>query len=422
MKRRTKLSLLAGLGAAVLAGGGAWIWADRSLDEARRLAKHGLWPEVRASLGRYVWVHPNDAEARLLFAEALIKDEGVPAEQATAAALEHLRAIPDSAPEGALARTQEGRVEFLFAYRPARAEALLRRAIELDPRMPEPYYLLWKVKDVTGRSYLAEPEFWKVYEASSVGVRALRLREWYMSQFYPATANMEVDRFTGRVLAEADNPHQADGMRLVRFRKAEPASPLCLAALARWCQVEGDARTGFEFLEKHGHEVENPEQDPFYMATLIGILIELGEVERADRCFEKWPPPREGYQFWVTEGKVLEEARGQYAEANRAYERALAVWPGQIDWRTRNRMANCLARLRDQPGAARQREQAKIIENLMDEKVHRSLRQALGSLNVPEQAQKLADFYQKINRPREAAAWSEHVARLKSRPIGRRDP
>jgi tetratricopeptide (TPR) repeat protein len=209
-------------------------------------------------------------------------------------------------------------------------------------------------------------------------------------------------------------------MRLVRFRQAEPASPLCLAALARWCQLEGDARTGLEFLDKYRPEVQDPEQDPFYMAASISILIELGELERADRCFQKWPGPREGYEFWVTQGKVLEEARGQYAEASRAYDRALAEWPGQIDWRTRNRKANCLARLRDQAGAARQREQAKAIENLMDEKIHRSLRQSLGSLGVPEQAKKMVDFYQKINRPREAAAWSDHVARLQSQPAGQR--
>jgi tetratricopeptide (TPR) repeat protein len=236
-----------------------------------------------------------------------------------------------------------------------------------------------------------------------------------MSQFYPATANMQVDRSLGRVSPTAKNASQAEGLRLVRFRNAEPESPLTHAALARWCHLEGDARMGLEFLDQGADKLQSPEQDPFYSATLIGILIELGELERADRCFRQWPGPREGYEYWLAQGQVLEVVRGQYAEASRAYDRALSEWPGAIDWRTRHRKANCLARLRDQAGATRQREQAKVIENLMEEKIHQALREALGSLNDPEQGRKLVDFYQKIGRPREAAAWSEHVARLQSR-------
>ena len=52
----------------------------------------------------------------------------------------------------------------------------------------------------------------------------------------------------------------------------------------------------------------------------------------------------------------------------------------------------------------------------MDEKIHQRLRRVLGNLNDPEQLPEVVDFYQKIDRPREAAAWSDHIARLRPQP------
>ena len=421
MKRRTKLYLLAALGAvALVTGGGAWLWAEGGLNQARGLAKYGLWPDARRALSRYVWLHPHDPQSHLLYAEALVKDEELLADEAVPQALAHLRAIPDTVPEGAQARMREGRLELFLLYHPTRAEGLFRRAMELDPDMPEAYYLLWKAKDLTGRSHLAEPEFWKVYEASVVEKRAVWLGEWYMSQFWPASANLVLDRLMRLVPAKTSGPAQGEAFRFIGFRDAEPESPLGYAALARWMELHGDTPFALQVLDQAAAKVPNAEDDPFYLATLIGILIERAELERADRCFQRWPEPREGYEYWVTQGRVLQEVRGQYAEAIQAYDRALAGWPGAIDWRTINRKANCLARLRDQAGAARQREKAKAIVNLMEDEIHRRLRDAVGCLNDPERARELVDFYQKINRPREAAAWSDHVARLQSQPTGQR--
>lgn len=144
---------LAALGAVLLAAaGGACYWAQSGLDQAHRLAKYELWPDVRHALARYVWLHPHDPQSQLLYAEALFKDAQWPKDQAATEALAHLRTIPDVTPEGALVRTQEGRVELFLLAHPTLAERLFRRAIELDPEMPEPYYLLWQVKDLTGRA------------------------------------------------------------------------------------------------------------------------------------------------------------------------------------------------------------------------------------------------------------------------------
>ncbi len=206
-------------------------------------------------------------------------------------------------------RTQEGRVELFLLAHPTLAERLFRRAIELDPEMPEPYYLLWQVKDLTGRAQFTEPEFWKVYEASTVQTKGIRLRDWYMCQFYPATANMPMDKLMGIVPVTPSDPTKEEPLRLVRFIDGEPESPVCRAALARLFQREGNARAALEILEKDAAEVRGAEEDPFYLATLIGILIELGDLDRADRCFQAWPEPRTGYEYWLTQGKVLQEIR-----------------------------------------------------------------------------------------------------------------
>ena len=55
----------------------------------------------------------------------------------------------------------------------------------------------------------------------------------------------------------------------------------------------------------------------------------------------------------------------------------------------------------------------------MDDRVHRRLRDALGYLNDAKRVPEVVDFYQKIGRPREAAAWSDHLGRLQSQPAGK---
>lgn len=424
MKRLRKWQLVVLVSAVLLAGlGGTWLWIERSWGQAQKLAAFGLWPDARTAVARYLWLHPHDASARLLCAEAIVKDDRLPVAQAVAEAEAHLRTIPDSDPAGARARTQEASLQLFLLYRPTRAESLLRRAIELQPDATPSQYLYWKLLDLTGRSHLAEPCFWKVYEASDVGLRPIRLREWYMSQFYSSSANPVLDRIMGVVKAPKYDADQAEGLRYIRFRNAEPESPLCYAALARWFQLSGDSRFALESLEKNLDKMQNEEHDAFFLATMISLLIEQGEFERADEYFKNWPEPHRGYEYWLAQGQVLQEVRGEFAEAIQAYDLALRDWPGPADWRTRNRKANCLAQLRDQAGAAREREQAKVIENLMAEKVHRRLRFVLGFLDRPDLLQEVVDFYQKIARPREATAWSEHIARLRSQtPTGPKLP
>lgn len=413
MNRATLRRVAVGAVLAAVAGLSlAMVYVQGSRAKAEDLARHGLWPPARRHLQRYLWLHPRDGQARLLMAEALVKDDRVPNEEAVEKALEHLGRISDHSPQGAIARTQEGRLLLLLEHKPARAERSFRRAIELDPNALEAHDLLWRLMVLTRRSDLTEEVFWRVYELTPEESRGERLREWYMSQFYPVTASSPLDRAMG-ILGENESPTaKTEAARLINFRNSEPDEPLAYAALARWFIAEGDPKFALEVLAQASEKVDNAREDSFFLAALIECLIDLGEFERAGACFEQWPEPGSGYEFWKWQAIILDEVHGRYSEALEPYDRALSIWPGMVDWPTRFRKANCLARCGDHRGAEAERAKAKVMEELMTEETARRIFRAIGYLRNPTELELAAEFYDKLNRPREAACWRREIERL----------
>lgn len=268
--------------------------------------------------------------------------------------------------------------------------------------------------DLIGRSDLAEPLFWRVYELAPEEGRALRLREWYMSQFFPVTANIGLERMMG-LLGENQPPTaKTEASRYIQFRNAEPDEALSHAALARWFIREGDHKFALKLLDEAAERVHNQRQDPFYLATRIETLIALGEFDQADVCFDEWPEPHGGYEYWKWRAIVLDEVRGQFHQAPRAYDRALSVWPGAVDWRTRARKAACLAHAGDHPAAEAERAAANALEKLVQEDMQIRIRKVLGSLRNPAELEVVADFYEKLGRQREAACWRSEIERLQA--------
>lgn len=391
--------------------GAGWWYVGQGLRRASRLAEFELWADARAELDGYLRLHARDDRAHMLYAETLVKDSQLDLAESTSAALAHLAQIPDQAPLGAIARLQEGRIEFLLLNHPVRGEERLRAALRIDPHATDAYRVLWKLYDQTGRSHLAEPLFRTVYQSVEWPERAILLREWYMSQFYPATANPLLDRLMG-VAADRGDAAKTEVMRFIRFRNEEPDAPLGHAALARWFQLEGDPQFALQTLEAGLEKCEAAATDPYFLHTQVGILIELGEFDQAAAAFENWPEPHEGYEYWLSHAIILHEVRSEYAAALREYERALSSWPGQVDWRTRSRLAACLARMGDQERAKAERERIKAIERLLDDDVHESLRAALVHLNDRQRVREVEDFYRKIRCDFEADGWRDHLAQL----------
>lgn len=404
------------LGLLVLLGGVAAypvLGALRGLRDARQLGAHAKWTAARARLEDYLWLRPHDERALLLMAEALVKDDQLETPSAVDEALECLARVPDSSPLAASARTQEGRLLLLLARRPEAAELALRRALELDGSLAEAWYLLWKVYDLTGRVEDAEPVFWELYDRTPDTEQTLRLREWYMSQFYTTTANPAMDQMLG-VIGEDERPSRlSEHRRYLMFREAEPESPVPYAALARWYHTEKDFKFALEVLgQAKGHVPESRLDHPFYLAVLIVTLIDLGEFDQAETALGRWPEPREGFEYWRCRALVLDEALGKYEEAIAAYDQALRIWSGPADWGLRHRKANCLARLGRHEEAEEVRADAGRVVALMHTDVHRGLREALAHLSDGPRLMQIAEYYRNLGRAREASSWLQHIWRL----------
>ncbi|MDP6444195.1 MAG: hypothetical protein QGG36_30705 [Pirellulaceae bacterium] len=386
------------------------------LRRAKDLTASSLWEYAIPELDRYLWLHPHDSGANLLIAEALIKDEQNPGGEPVHRALKHLQRIPDDVSEAAEARSQEAHLYFLLLRKPAQAEKSLRRALAVDPDHRQANYTYWKLLDMTGRSHLAAPYFWKVFDKTPLGERPVRLREWYLSQFFPATANpalVELMGLTDLSDIPLDDP---EFQRFYLFRHSEPEEALSYGMLARWFHYQGAPDDALAVINDGLKRAKNPHREPLFLATLIAVLIDLGELDRAEKVFAQWPQPHEGYEYWATRADVLDNVAKDYAGAALAYDKVLQTdWPGPADWRTRSLFANCLFRTgvkEDAERAKQLRKEVDKITSILRDETHSELEAKMGNLTEPDSLESIAEFYEKIGCRREATAWRELLKSL----------
>jgi len=399
----------------VLVGGlGCW-YVHGGLTRASKLADFGLWTDVRGALDYYLILHPGDDRAHVLYAESLMKDlEGTDRNTAVTRALEHLGRVPDDAKLGAVARMEEGKIQFLGLEHPARAERAFRRALEIDPELTAAHQFLWVMYDQTGRSDLAEPFFRAAYEKTKGADRVYLLRDWCLTQFFPGALGSSLDQ---PITDAASDPKETSAprrlaLRLIRFRNAEPDAPLGYAALARWFHATKDLEFAIKTLDDGLGKMKGEEQDPFFLHTLIGIQVALGQFQEAEKAFERWPEPHEGYEYWLSRAKISHEVRNEFPEAAECYEKALATWPGPIDWLTRTRKAECLQRLGDDQHAAEERQTANQIKELLSDEAKARLWESLGLLDDPLRVYEIKNLYRKLGCAFEAEGWGAHLTEL----------
>jgi tetratricopeptide (TPR) repeat protein len=401
-------------GVVIIVAGIGWFYVDARLPRAQQLAERKLWKQARRELDWYVRLHPANSTARLLMADCWAKDDDIPQLESATNALQHLNAIPRSSPVADQVEVRKGRTLFFILHQPGAAEACFRRALDLNPNLLEANALLMRLMEMTGRHHQTESLFWRAYEQSPIESRPVLLRDWYMSQFFPTTANEVLDRLMGFVHANEYPDRQTESRRYISFRENEPASVLGHASLALWLQQEGQPAIAWELIERTTQTLPKASQDAFFLSVSIAIAMDLGRFENAQQAFDKWPSPREGHDYWKWEAIVAEEIGRDFDRAIRAYDRALTTWPGSSDWRLRYRKVNCLLQMGRSQDAQSERALAEAIEKLMDHEVHSRLRKILGDLNNPDNLQEMADFYKALGRPREAACWAAAKSYVKN--------
>lgn len=398
----------------VSATGVAVAWLSAGLERGERLAKEGRWDDASKALSRYLWLWPDDTEARLLAAEALYRAGSEPGEREAAAreSLSELQHIPDDSREGPEARVRAAGILLTILKRPHAAELQLRRAIAHDVNWIKPHILLWQVLDATGRSDFAEPTVREVIRLSPPDQKILHLRSWYLSQFAPAAANLDLDRVLGVVKPGEVPTVASEAARYELFRAAEPESPIHVAAAARLLLLrKNQARRATEMLDEFARE--HVFSDRFFAAVRAEAAYAAGDMAILEEVMQQWPHPREGYDFNKWEGVRLEEIADDPAAAAAAYREALQVWPGQVDWQAIFRLSTCLRRLGKVEEAERLKSRSDEIGKLIGEEYHRPLREALANLADLAPVEQSAEFYEKIDRPWEAGLWREHAKMLR---------
>ncbi len=400
------LIVIAGLVAA-----GMLLQVRAELTEARRHMGFGDFEEARACIDSFLKWFPASTEAHMLAAEVAIKDESLHSDAALSAALGHLRKIPDSDQLASRARIQEARIYLFLMDMPGRAEERLQKAIQLDSSTAEPYYLMWKLMDLTGRSFYAEEFFIQTYLFSPTELKPVRLREWYMSQFYPATANPTLDR-----LMQVTSGYQPSGAvselrRFERFVAAEPTNPANSAIIARWYLLDGSPRDSLKFLKDAMPETVEPLQDSTFISTLINTLYDLGEFQQAWQFYEQWAP-EDSYEYHRWTAILEDDVRENRTAALAAYDRALSKWPGPADWRMMFRKANCLVQLGRTDEGNQIRKKAQQVEAMMEEDIHRPLRNALAAPDDPDTIQSMIDLYDQLEMQLESGFWRSELSRV----------
>lgn len=306
----------------------------------------------------------------------------------------------------------EGRLTFLILCRPARAERLFRRALELDPDQFDSNYLLWKLMDMTERYFYSEPSFRATFRLVSEEERPHRLREWYLSQFNPLSACAEIDGLMGFRGPTEPASEQVAYRRLSTFLEREPDSPITAAAMAQWHLRNRRRDAALEVLQ--GIPDYASVNEPFFVGTLAEVLLALGKTKQAATVFENWTTATTGYQYWRVAGIIEQEVFSDFAKAVECYDRALAIWPGPSDWLTMHRRFRCLAVLGRGEAAADARRRSEQVESLMELELHQRLKRALLDLRDPSGLAELVTFYGSLDRPWEKQAWQAVIDRLQS--------
>lgn len=391
---------------------GTVYWWHTGLRAAEEAMTRGDLLTARNAAERYLRIAPGNAAARKLAGDAYLQDNSLNPVEAADQAIRHYARIPDDSDLGAVARLFEGRAAFLVRQEPSRAERLFHRAIELNPDQFDSHFLLWQLHNMTERYFESEPQFREVFRLCPVEERAFRLREWYSSQFSPLSACGQLDLMMG-FREESELPSEECTLRrLTAFLEYEPREPNTAAALAQWHLRNHSRESALEVLDALPNR-EQAMQSPFFLATLVETLIDVGQLERAGTEFSKWHGPVEGYQYFRIAGIHAQEVDGNMERSVQFLTQAAQTWPGPSDWPLMNRLSRCLALQGQREESQRMILEAKRVEGLADVKVHQKIRQALGQLEDPDALEEVVRFYESFHRDWEVTAWREVISNLR---------
>lgn len=390
-------------------GSGYWSIGSR-LKRGQRAIDRGEWRQSQELLTEYLKRHPDDPAAHLLIAESLVKDPHGGRDYVDRA-IGHLRQITDDSPLAARARLQEARLTFLILRRPAQAERLLQQSLNLEPDSLEATVLMWRLLDATGRHIMSREYFWKAFRLTDESGRPSLLRDWFLAEFDPEQANAEVHRAVGAV-AKPKIPVSLNSW--VMFRENEPEANFLHAAIAGYYLERGKPESSLELL-KESPNLSEAMTDPFFVAVLFEALVDLGELEKARACFERFPEPHTDYLYWSSKGVFDHLVEGDAKSGIKSYKRALEEWPAKYDWSLMTKLSDALRKAGQIEEASEFQERVnRLTTEILTKANIGQLHDRLGNLDDPIVAREVSNLYTDLGLKEEAAAWSQHQQTLES--------
>lgn len=398
---------------AVVVGGFVWELSQSStrLSSARKLIEEGDFLRARNLVKKVLTWSPSNPEANMLLAEAILKDELLEDDHYVELALSHLKKAERSEKFRVDALLHQARIHFLIKIHPFQAEEVLEEVRKIDPENYEANYWLWKIYDISNRSHFAQPYAIKAIENSTDELTDRLLRDWYMSQFFPTSANVELKRRLGFLAENALPDARSEADRYMAMIAQEPTKCQGYAALARWFSLEGDHRSAMKWLQDGIDKCDNEESAPFFLSALVTTFLELGKAEEAISVLNLWPENDRSHEYYRLTGITLQDLRQSPEEAIAAFDKAFIVWPGEADWRGRVRKSNCLKILNQLEAAEAERKHSLAVEELMRDEVHADLRAKLKDVETDACRQAMVEFYEKLNCKFEADAWRKRIGK-----------
>jgi tetratricopeptide (TPR) repeat protein len=383
-----------------------------SLEEIRALARVRKFDRAQSLLQRYLLVHPENAQARLLIAD--LTTEGTNSHPELA--LEHLRAIqPDGFQQAALVKLFEGKAHYQQG-RYDLAETCWTESLRLNPLVPEAGWALVDLLDKEGRAHEAHRLGLRLHEVEPDPRDRVRiLLEMSRLDIEAPEALSQVQLFEPLVEGHPGNlPITLTlGLALVRVNRGEEGLEVLRDALRR-----------------------HPNSPEVWDAWLTG-LSEAGGYDQLAEEFARLPKSLTADPRFAKHEAMIAQIAKNWAAAVRAYRRAFAFEPYN---------QGVIYRLRfvlRQAGETAEYQQVDQIYGAYKE-AFRQLRgsyfegadrnedphiqekdfkrtrgayyeilaiKTLGVKPHPELYQRLADLREQMGRPDEARAWHRLVVR-----------
>ncbi|MEZ6107893.1 MAG: hypothetical protein R3B96_17705 [Pirellulaceae bacterium] len=255
-----------------------------------------------------------------------------------------------------------------------------------------------------GRPRYGYEDMWALYELLDDAERPLLLRRWFMYEFFPDTSLTETDRQMGFAGPDQMTNVLVANARLRAFKDAEPHSAIGYAAVGNWLLKQTDPTTAQELLNISLDQATDIDDCEYWFAIAVDTLEDLGTLDDAVELVNRWPARK----IVMTTG----EPRRSFSTALRRIPRRrwnrmarrLEYWPGPVDWSVRNMMAACLRELGRTDESIEMTERASDVEKQLRDDVLQPIRDALFTMDDPTELQRLVQFYDELDLPRERAA------------------